>query len=395
MADKTKIEWCDATWNVITGCSVTSPACTNCYAMRLAGTRLREHSSRKGLTKIVNGKPVWTGEARFNEEWLTQPLKWKRPRKIFVCAHADLFHPSVPDEWIDKIFAVMALAPQHTFFVLTKRAERMREYLSRPTVSVNVGLEALGLVLENPKMYISGGVIIKATDINPGALKVWPLPNVVLMITAEDQKRADERIPHLIATPAAKRGVIIEPMLGPVDLRRWLATANVTCKKCGTQFWLHEADPCKHAGGGGWTLACPNCGDCKCVPSQDERGDPVTWSPPTSWKPKEVGRFDCVHPTISVKSGLDLVICGGESGPDARPMHPDWPRSLRDQCKAAGVPFMFKQWGEWAPDMPHLRDDDGSIKTLPGISWHNANVFRVGKSRAGRLLDGEEHNGDA
>lgn len=345
MSDKTKIEWCDATWNIITGCSIESPACTNCYAMRLAGTRLREHPSRKGLTKIVNGKPVWTGEVRFNEQWLTQPLQWKKPRKIFVCAHADLFHPNVPDEWINRVFAVMALASQHTFMVLTKRPVRTREYFDHTRGAI-VSAAALRMVLAS-KMEQS-----------PAWNMRWPLPNVMLGVTAEDQTRADERIPDLLATPAAKRFVSIEPMLGPVDLRRWLATASVTCKKCGAAFWLHDANPCKHARGGGWTLACPNCGDCKCIPTQDDRGDPVTWHPPYSWRPKEIGRFDRVHPTIEVKSGLDLVICGGESGPGARPMHPDWARSIRDQCKVAGVPFFMKQMGgATKKSMPPIPDD--------------------------------------
>ena len=134
MADRSRIEWTDATWNPITGCSVVSPGCTNCYAMKLAGGRLRNHPSRQGLTRLqkkgAGWRPVWTGEVRFNEQWLDQPLRWQRPRRVFVCAHGDLFHEHVPDEWIDRVFAVMALAGDHTFQVLTKRAERMHEYLS-------------------------------------------------------------------------------------------------------------------------------------------------------------------------------------------------------------------------------------------------------------------------
>ena len=128
MAEHSHIEWTDSTWQPITGCSIVSPGCTNCYAMKLAGSRLRHHPSRAGLTREVNGNHVWTGEVRLNEQWLTQPLTWKRPRRVFVCAHGDLFHEDVPDEWIDKVFAVMALSPQHTFQVLTKRAARMRKY---------------------------------------------------------------------------------------------------------------------------------------------------------------------------------------------------------------------------------------------------------------------------
>src|SRR4051794_3676907 len=101
MADTTKIEWTDSTWNIITGCTVISPGCTNCYAMRLAGTRMKFTPSRKGLTDDSKAGPVWNGQVRFNEEWLTQPLTWKKPKRIFVCAHGDLFHDEVPDEWID------------------------------------------------------------------------------------------------------------------------------------------------------------------------------------------------------------------------------------------------------------------------------------------------------
>ena len=110
MADRTHIEWADATWNPITGCSVVSPGCTNCYAMKLAGTRLKHHPSRAGLTRDTKAGPIWNGVLRLNEAWLDQPLRWKRPRMIFVCAHGDLFHEDVPNAWIDRVFAVMAEA---------------------------------------------------------------------------------------------------------------------------------------------------------------------------------------------------------------------------------------------------------------------------------------------
>ncbi len=128
MADKTHIEWTDATWNPITGCSVVSPGCTNCYAMKLAGTRLQHHPSRVGLTVGSKTGPVWNGKVRRNREWLAQPLEWKKPRMVFVCAHGDLFHEDVPDDWILDVFTVMAIASRHTFQILTKRADRMRDF---------------------------------------------------------------------------------------------------------------------------------------------------------------------------------------------------------------------------------------------------------------------------
>src|SRR5690606_34453266 len=182
MAEQSSIEWTDATWNPITGCSVVSPGCTNCYAMKLAGTRLQRHPSRAGLTIATKAGPVWNGKVRLNEAWLDQPLKWKRPRMIFVCAHGDLFHEDVPDEWIDRVFAVMALAPQHTFQVLTKRAERMRRYMEPHDQrrADSLGRKVLDLGYREPLELLH-----------------WPLPNVWLGVSAEDQTRADERIPHL------------------------------------------------------------------------------------------------------------------------------------------------------------------------------------------------------
>jgi protein gp37 len=180
MADGTKIEWSDATWNVITGCSVLSPGCANCFAMRLAGTRLRHHPSRINLTRDTKAGPVWTGEVRFNAEWLEQPLRWQRPRMIFVCAHGDLFHENVPDAWLDKVFAVMWLCDQHIFQVLTKRPERMRRYVKR----------------------LPEAVANKA--------------NIWLGVSVEDDERARQRIPVLLDTPAALRWVSAEPLIGEI-----------------------------------------------------------------------------------------------------------------------------------------------------------------------------------
>ena len=224
MSDKTKIEWADATLNYVNGCSVLSPGCTNCYAMRLAGTRLQHHPSRKCLTQPSKAGPVWTGEVRAHESALLQALKWKRPRRIFWNAHGDLFHENVPDEWIDRLFAVCALTPQHTHMILTKRSARMREYMTRlHGLGRNIGGQAIE-------------VMVAATAVRAGSLTTtYPgaaapsrdraldqvaagLPNVWLGVSVEDQARADERIPDLLATPAAVRFISAEPLLGPVDL---------------------------------------------------------------------------------------------------------------------------------------------------------------------------------
>ena len=347
MADGTHIEWTDATWNPVTGCSIVSPGCTNCYAMKLAGTRLKHTNSRKGLTMPSKSGPVWNGQVRLNEEWLFQPLEWKRPRMIFVCAHGDLFAENVPDEWIDKVFAVMAMAPQHTFQVLTKRAERMRDYL---------------------RYRFSRIVDAMATMTATVNLPDWPLPNVWLGVSTEDQKRADERIPFLLDTPASVRWISAEPLLGPINLAEYL------------RLVIH--------------------------------------------KPGSVGKSTEIHLQI-IRHALDWIVVGGESGPGARPMHPTWVRSIRDQCAAAGVPLFFKQWGAWKPvpwkldrhkdetDAEYVERSERECSTfaisqsgyliemdhkpwswarvLPAPSSHHS-VKLVGKKAAGRLLDGIVHD---
>lgn len=344
MADQhdTGISWTDETWNPVVGCSIVSPACTNCYAMSMASRieRMAPAQGREthyaGTTKVVNGKPVWTGKlARAPDHIVTAPLRWRRARRIFVNSMSDLFHHDLPDEWIDEVFAVMALAPQHTFQILTKRPERMRTYLTRdwasaarfhvesltlPTVSKNAGDAQ-----ERLRRYTSRGV-------------PHPLENVWLGVTAEDQARADERIPPLLSTPAAVRFVSAEPLLGPLD--------------------LYNGDPDARLGGHEATKTF--IGD---------------W-----WEPGDNPRGPSRH-------GLDWVIVGGESGPGARPMHPDWVRSIRDQCEAAGVAFHFKQWGDLEPDEIGP-EDPRSIGVPPG----HVEYRRIGKKAAGRKLEGVIHD---
>ena len=301
MADHTHIEWTDATWNPITGCRVVSEGCRNCYAMRLAGTRLAHHPSRAGLTRqTADGRHVWTGEVRLNAEWLDQPLRWRRPRQIFVCAHGDLFAEGVPDEWLDKVFRVMARAPQHTFQVLTKRPKRMRDYLTRFKPAATGHPEDP----EGHRPYITrdGVAASSREDGSPlfHASEGWPLPNVWLGVSVEDQATADARIPLLLETPAAVRWISAEPLLGPVDLYNGDPDPRLD-GHCATQTFI-----------GDWW----------------ERGDDPKGPP---------------------RHGVDWVVVGGESGPGSRPMHPDWARSLRDQCAAAGTAFFMKQMAKKAP----------------------------------------------
>ncbi|MBF6187600.1 phage Gp37/Gp68 family protein [Nocardia farcinica] len=291
----TKIEWTDKTWNPVTGCTRTSEGCRHCYIERTVPMRVA--GRRFSGPEIGATLPVQLHHSR-----LGQPLLWRKPRRIFVCSMADLFHDDVPDEFIGTVFDVMARAPQHTFQVLTKRPARVRALLSRWATQAGKGFRA--------SWRCDGGAWADT--------EAWPLPNVWLGVSVEDQRWADIRIPALLDTPAAVRFVSAEPLLGPIDLTRRGLLA----------------------------------------PDEFERR-------------------------------LDWVIVGGESGRGARPMHPEWARSLRDQCSAAGVPFLFKQWGEYITteqmtEATYMTWDieHGSAQYHPSVQW------RVGKKRAGRELDG-------
>lgn len=291
MSDKTGIEWTDATWNPVTGCTEVSPGCDHCYA--------------KTFAERWRGTPGHYFENGFNVQLrpdkLEQPLRWKKPRKIFVNSMSDLFHDAVPDDYIAQVFAVMAKAQQHTFQVLTKRHARMRALLGGSRFRSQVF----------------------AHRAQPGGM-YWPLKNVWLGVSAENQQWADIRIPALLETPAAVRFVSAEPLLGPIDLR-------------------------------------------------------PQWA---SWP------------------GIDWIIVGGESGRGARPMHPAWVRSIRDQSDLFGVAFLFKQWGEWTPYAPPgVWETDMWVCQRNGVCVDEemalrdggdfAGMWRVGKKAAGRALDGE------
>jgi protein gp37 len=342
MADGTKIEWTDATVNVVNGCTVCSPGCANCYAMRAGGRSLPGHPCT-GLTKPSNAGHVWTGEARFNERALLQPLRWKRPRRIFWNAHGDLFHENVPDDWIDRCFAVMALTPQHQHQVLTKRSARMRAYFSAPMLRQQMRGDHVREINRSGRNPNKG--------CTPDAmLAPYPLTNVWLGVSVEDQTRADERIPDLLATPAAVRFLSCEPLLGPINLKRIRNAAELG----GPLNALTGYQSLTPAGGAGVGYYF----------AQDD--EPV---PQINW-----------------------VIVGGESGTGARPMHPDWARSLRDQCAAASVSFLFKQWGDWLPIGDRDKHGFNGFKFIDHLPQQEG-MFRAGKRAAGRLLDGVQHDG--
>lgn len=261
-----RIEWTDVTWNPVRGCSRVSPGCDSCYAMRQAHRFSGPGGPYQGLTTIRRGKVDWSGRVRLVPEMLELPLRWRKSRRIFVNSMSDLFHEALSDEEIAAVFGVMAAAPQHTFQVLTKRAKRMRETLNSASFIARV------------ELFVSGKQWADQEQMQ------WPLPQVWAGVSAEDQQRADDRIAHLLNTPAAIRFISAEPLLGPIDVSRW--------------------DP----------------GRCDC-----ERCRMTSERCPASRHP------------------IDWVIVGSESGTKARSMQLEWIASLRDQCADVGVPFFTKQ----------------------------------------------------
>jgi len=266
VSDKTGIEWTDATWNPTTGCDKVSPGCDHCYAMTLA-PRLKA----MGSPRYQNDGDAKTSGPGFgftmHPEALEQPLRWTRPRRIFVNSMSDLFHAGMTVDFLADVFAVMSMAPHHTFQVLTKRPGVMASVLTR-NVSPLPGASMPFKMLVDVKRLQRGVSVLPDSRREDGTY-AWPLPNVWLGTSVEDQKRADLRIHQLRRTPAAVRFLSMEPLLDRVRL----------CI-CGTPGMDYD----------GPDRGCPLHGD----------------------------------------RAVDWVIVGGESGPGARPMQADWARSLRD-----------------------------------------------------------------
>lgn len=294
----TSIEWTEQTWNPIAGCSVLSPGCKRCYAMKMARRlELMGSAVYAGLTQQTAAGPVWTGKIEVNENTMLAPLKRKKPTMYFVNSMSDLFHESVPDYVIDRVFAVMALCGQHIMQVLTKRSVRMREYLSHPDVRDRIECEMDQIIRERVDPLNRRSDDLRATA--PDLDETWPLPNVWLGVSVEDQQRADERIPDLLATPATVRFLSCEPLLGPVDLNR-----------------IHE---------------------------EFDGGLGHSWESCLNGKRFSPWAGDDEDPMIPGHPKIDWVIVGGESGPGARPMANDWAQAIVDQCQAASVPVFVKQ----------------------------------------------------
>ncbi len=509
----TNISWATETWSPVIGCTKIGAGCQNCYAVGWAhrhannprfGTHFQGYNPNPYMGLATPDGKNWTNEVRCLDERLEIPLKWKKPRRIFLSSMGDVFHKDVPDEFLHKLFAVMSFCPQHQFMILTKRAERMREYLSRITTHQAVLFETERWIHE--------------------PIEQWPLPNVALGISASNQAEADVAIPELLQTPAAMRFVSCEPLLNSIDLSPYLKgdihessrnrifgtgsnqdvhnrqarqnletqgmdagephgfiasteKSDIAQARGRKQFGFEERPPDKISqsdvcgekealerprspdsldgiSGSAHSIRSRNksqerewdgqppgeFGDCneitkrdpcdKCAGSEKENpvGDEKSngkINERASDGNQEISGNE-IHASTDNRGnvpsgpanniehsqkenmetpGIDLIIAGGETGPGARSMHPDWPRAVRDQCAEAGVPFHFKQWGEWHiipttnnVKVVHIHKSGETTRFAPWPCSEEteqgyATMYRAGKKLAGRLLDGVEHNG--
>ena len=288
MSQNSDIQWTDNTWPPVTGCEFASPGCINCYALK-DSWRLSHNPNPKvsepyegTAVKAANGKLQWSGLVKTHPDRLDWPLKWNKPSRIFVCNMADLFHEDVPFAFIDSVFAIMAIAHQHTYQVLTKRSKRIKEYFGDRNRARWITDAALDFLRDekNPLRW--------KYPVEKFSVRI-PLPNVWLGVSVENQKAADDRIPDLISTPAAIRFLSCEPLLEAVNLSTWLPIE-----------WSELAEE--------WIEAWP-----------------------------EKNAYNGM---------IHQIIIGGESGANARPCHLDWVRSLVSQCRVAGVPVFVKQLGQ-------------------------------------------------
>lgn len=340
MSENSKIEWCDHTFNPWEGCQKVGPGCDHCYA--------EARNARFGGGAAINWGPGAPRRRTSTTNW-RKPLAWNarhdeffaahgRRQRVFCASLADVFDNEVPTHWRQELMSLIARTPNLDWLLLTKRIGNVRAMLDAP------GMQKGGL----PE-------------------------NVWLGATIVNQEEADRDIPKLLAVPARVRFLSMEPLLGPVDIRRWLMP------HCERHPGRLEPD-----------AKCEVC---------EGRG---IWS---------VGAYDLQeHEKAPIRQGVDWVIVGGESGRGARPMSIQWARSLRDQCADAGVPFLFKQWGEWCPAGMRASGDPGKF-AFGDYDFdparfvqtdHYPRAFdrfgarcvleRVGKAAAGRQLDGRTHD---
>jgi protein gp37 len=342
------IEWTDHTWSPIRGCTKVSAGCRDCWAKREVDQRWSH-----------NPKSPWYGrrfeDVTLNPQALAHVAGMPAGSKVFVCPRSDLFHEAVPFEYIAAVFGVMGLFRELTFQVLTKRAARMADFFNWVEWEGRARYGAWHLCLMSllkagadapmARLWKRAEPALRASEERDEA-SAWPLPNVWLGVTAEDQQALSDRLPHLLGSPAAVRWLSLEPLIGPVRL------CDVECRS--------------------WCLA----------------DGPV---PRGASLPPPATSVDALHGVVRHGGGarasrtakVDWVVVGGERGPRARAMAEEWLRQIVADCQLATTPVFFKQWGDWVPRSQAPR-------AVPDV-YPDVKVLRVGKRAAGARLDGREY----
>lgn len=320
MSENSKIEWTDHTFNPWIGCTKVGPGCDHCYAENLMDKRMGVVVWGPGNERVRSKEANWKMPLRWNAQADAFMARYGRRQRVFCASLADVFDNAVPVQWRRDLFDLIAATPNLDWLLLTKRIGNARSLYG---------------------------------DAYLDSARAWP-ENVWLGATIVNPEEAARDIHKLLAVPARARFLSMEPLLGLVDIRRWL---QPHCERHPGK--LEPDGKCEVCESGG------------------------IWGLPGAEVLQE-------HEKAPIRRGLDWVIVGGESGPGARPMSPDWARSLRDQCKAAGVPFLFKQWGEWIPMLGQAEGVTVRGKTTTPDGWV---MGHAGKKAAGRLLDDRTWDG--
>lgn len=397
----TKIEWTDFTFNPWIGCTKVSAGCKNCYAEADMDKRRGRAKWGDAGTRSTTSPSYWRQPFKWNQQTKVEGER----RRVFCASLADVF-----EDWQGQVIDASGQLiwwPVHEINSLTFDNYKVRLTDAYAVATLHLLRQKLFRIIESTP-HLDWLLLTKRPEnIMRMVPERWRLifpENVWIGTSVEDQTAADERIPHLLTVPAKVRFLSCEPLLGPLDLGRWIGPTHIDelCRRCGhfENTGVNNGYGCAHPDqeevenghGKCYAFSCPLGNS---LYPNEPLDEPIYRAFGMSGDEEDF--------LLEEQKGIHWIIAGGESGPHARPMHPDWARSLRDQCQAAEIPFLFKQWGEWR-QYDHWDGDNArplgmfqnGIFSHGNILWdfkkESVHMAKVGKKTAGRLLDGREWN---